>query len=71
MCEGGKFQKAAAAKEELGETDAPPSYGGGAHQKHERGCSGVQRLLQTNSCQYSRHVSCDSLKTKCVQVLQS
>lgn len=43
MCEGGKFQKAAAAKEELGETDAPPSLGGGgAHQKHERGAAGCR-----------------------------
>lgn len=42
MCEGGKFQKAAAAKEELGETDAPPSCvgGGGRTPKTRAGCSG-------------------------------
>lgn len=52
MCEGGKFQKAAAAKEELGETDAPPSYGwGGAHQNTSggaAGCRGFYRQILVN-----------------------
>lgn len=52
MCEGGKFQKAAAAKEELGETDAPPSCGGGAHTKNtsgvQRGCRGFYRQTLVN-----------------------
>lgn len=51
MCEGGKFQKAAAAKEELGETDAPPSYGG-AHTKNTSGgaagCRGFYRQTLVN-----------------------
>lgn len=47
MYEGGKFQKAEAAKEEPGEKDAPPSYAAyrgciikrrDTPKKHERGC---------------------------------
>lgn len=47
MYEGGKFEKAAAAKEEPGEKDAPPSYAAyrgciikrrDTPKTHERGC---------------------------------
>lgn len=52
MCVGGKFQKAAAAKEELGETDAPPSYGEGAHTENTSGgaagCRGFYRQTLVN-----------------------